>query len=660
MNSESQKLAHNSKSNNNKSPQEAASGNSRSSLRLDKIACNDGDAFCFYYGKSEATKTKVRINCDITADDYDALLDKGFFSCGGGFERYEQTSGSIVYPIRALANQFRVLRKKKHEFTKFSSFLDGKRGVLPKTTNKAKSEADELILINSEEERSGFNLTKKLLEKIKQLLITKLEDGSLYILFVEVLQQKMSVSDCKMSGGFEENKKFPVSTIKNNILMSTYFTSQYYMNRQKMSKAGLADDYPSLEEFGEGLKESFEALVKEWKEKDFEKFGLIPSSLNLIFKPNKASFSFEINQAFLGEETNHLDLVENHREESHQRDTNQSTTAGSSDQDTEEVSITKLGQPLQNSTKMSEYKLVKKKHPLRGPPKEEWFISKAFDLYEAKKRKFTTNLVKASYTTQKYELFNRYNSEVHGKTDPTPHSFFKANFCRNEIQEEVLVSPLDPSKTLKLGSFHLELYLDGTLIGVDYIKIVKSGIVQSYYFYEPSLKPLNLRNTTFLESVKFIQEKTKFFKSFKYAYLGFYIHKNPKFNYKTKYRPIELRCPIKNTWVRWSASIAKRLEEGATQLTIETSSPVQSRTKKKTAHLDDQFNRDLHGYIAQLESIQDVYSEMKKKGKKKTEKEREQGYPRREGGSQTQQYQLQTKFRVPGARSEGKAQLLQS
>ena len=598
-----------------------------SSLMLDKIVCSDGDGFCYYSGRYEATKTKVRLNGKILADDYDALLQKGFFGCGGGFERNEQTGGRQFYAIRAEADKFKVTRKKKRDFTKFRAFIQGERGVYLNKSKSKRQEIDELIQDNSEDgQKIVFNKKQIILEKFEKFLIFKSKEGSLFGLFSDTILDRMGLSCSEMNQKLEENKEIPVAKLMGEILSSRYFTSQYYKNKHKMSKGGLGAKYPPINAVGEALKERFSTLLQEWKENQLEAFGVRPSTLILKFNTKKASFSFEVNNEAL-KEANSQKIFETRRKNSSlgSSDGNDESTKGRSEPDSDQVPEPKqVKKQPQTPPKMSSYKLFKKKHPFRGPPLEEWFISKPFDLNEAKERKFTTKLVKACYTTQKYELFNRYNSEVHGKSEPIRHSLFKLNFCRNEIQEEILVSKIDPSKRLELGSYHLEFYLDGTLIGVDCIKILKTGVVHSYFFYETSLRPLNLGSIAFLEKAKIIQRHVKFFEKFKYVYLGFYVHNNPKLKYKVKFNPVELRCPVTNTWVCWSPSVARRLDEGAIQLEEEFNPHTQSLDhqcqRKSLAGVAYEFNEDLQGYIAQLQSMQSIYSEVPKKDKKKEKK----------------------------------------
>ena len=507
-----------------------------SSLWLDKIGFGDG--FGFLGGKSEVEKAKLKtMDGKITADDYGALLLKCFSSFEGSFEKYDpqQGSSSHRYPTRVVVDEFEALNKNQNDFRKFRAFVSGERSVFSNGSQiNQKLEVNEVNQVNSTSKKIVLTLSQKVLEQMKKFLILKFENGALFSLFQQIFQRKIFFGgDYQMGQKVEEDKEVLVCEIENGALVSSYFASQYEKN-----KPSLGDGYPTLEGVGEALKEMFEPLVKEWEEKEFEAFGLTPGCLILNFSAKTASFTFKINNEVLEQASEDKDDQKSRKisQKNLNFEDERPEPPLNLNQADEAPPLKGAGQQRCHRQKqqekipsvMRDYELFKKRHPFRGPPKNEWFIFKPFDLYEAKKRKFTTKLFKASYTTQKYELFNRYNAEIHGKTEPMPHRSFKKNICSNEIHEETLVSTEDPSKKLELGSYHLELYLDGTLIGVDYIKIIKSGIVGCYFFYEPSLRPLNLGSVVIFEKLEFIQQTNQYFKSFKYLFLNSSPQNNPK------------------------------------------------------------------------------------------------------------------------------------
>lgn len=53
--------------------------------------------------------------------------------------------------------------------------------------------------------------------------------------------------------------------------------------------------------------------------------------------------------------------------------------------------------------------------------------------------------------------------------------------------------------------------------------------------------------------------------SCKYYYMGYYIHKCPKMNYKVSYQPSELLCPVTSQWVEASKICDKELRSSKPQ-----------------------------------------------------------------------------------------------
>lgn len=227
------------------------------------------------------------------------------------------------------------------------------------------------------------------------------------------------------------------------------------------------------------------------------------------------------------------------------------------------------------------------------------FNEKKFDIYEAKKRNFRIEMVPAYFTQHKLDLYNKYNKDIHQDEEPTEEENFKNFICSRPIIEEEFPSTIDEKEKLKVGCYHLELYLDEKLIGVVNQRILKSGLQSGYFFYEPIFKPLNLGIITSLMEIEKIKKINNFFPDFKYYYMSTYIHHNPKLTYKVDYKPVEIWCPITRKFLDFENEIVqKNLDEKLTRIAPEN---------VKIDDTMEEFSEDLLGFLGEVWSIRKIY-----------------------------------------------------
>jgi arginine-tRNA-protein transferase len=146
----------------------------------------------------------------------------------------------------------------------------------------------------------------------------------------------------------------------------------------------------------------------------------------------------------------------------------------------------------------------------------------------------TVDTVPAEFTSERFELYKKYQQNVHNDApeEVTPEGFTRF----------LVTSPL-VSTSKKYGTFHQLYRLDGKLVAVGVVDVLPSGLSSVYVFYDPDSRDLVLGKVTALREIDFCRSQ-----ELKYYYMGFYIHSCVKMRYKGEYRPSELLCP---TTLRW-------------------------------------------------------------------------------------------------------------
>ncbi len=178
--------------------------------------------------------------------------------------------------------------------------------------------------------------------------------------------------------------------------------------------------------------------------------------------------------------------------------------------------------------------------------------------------KLEKKLVPAKATKENFALYKKYCKEIHEKEKESASSY--ENFlCTRGLLESKLTSPLT-GKTLRLGCYHMNYYLDGELIGVGVIDLLPNGLSSVYFFYDPKYKPLKFGVVSALLELDWIREMNQSFPEFKYYYLGYYIPHCDKMNYKADYEPVELLCPKNYVYVDYTAMLKEEVLGGRIQL----------------------------------------------------------------------------------------------
>jgi arginine-tRNA-protein transferase len=150
-----------------------------------------------------------------------------------------------------------------------------------------------------------------------------------------------------------------------------------------------------------------------------------------------------------------------------------------------------------------------------------------------------------SFTEEKFELYARYQKAIHNDSNSTPKGF-KASYCNGPLSTTAL-------NGLEMGGFHFTHRIDGRLVAFALVGITPSGLTSAYFIYDPDLRFLSLGIVGALKEIEFVRERQS--ESFKFYYMGYYLHSSPKMKYKAEYAPSELLCLETYRWVPYSACL---------------------------------------------------------------------------------------------------------
>ncbi|KAI8344486.1 arginine-tRNA-protein transferase [Chlamydoabsidia padenii] len=161
---------------------------------------------------------------------------------------------------------------------------------------------------------------------------------------------------------------------------------------------------------------------------------------------------------------------------------------------------------------------------------------------DGKEHSFKIVLEPSSYTEEKFNLYRKYQQEIH---HDEPSEVTEKGFRRFLVD-----SPLDQETgdKVKYGSYHQKYILDGTLIAVAVLDILPHCVSSVYFMYDPDYAFLGLGNYSALREISLTQEYHASADDLKYYYMGFYIHSCTKMKYKAKYHPSELLDPESYDW----------------------------------------------------------------------------------------------------------------
>ncbi|OJD20243.1 hypothetical protein ACJ73_08422, partial [Blastomyces percursus] len=154
--------------------------------------------------------------------------------------------------------------------------------------------------------------------------------------------------------------------------------------------------------------------------------------------------------------------------------------------------------------------------------------------------RFDVNIESDSFSQAKYDLFLKYQMQIHNEPASrwNVHSFKRflcAGINRKTLKER--------SKEQRLGSYHQCYRLDGKLIAVAVLDLLPHAVSSVYLFYDPEYSEYEFGKLSALREIALTIEG-----HYQYYYMGFYIHSCQKMRYKANFQPQYVLDPESLTW----------------------------------------------------------------------------------------------------------------
>ncbi|GAA5982247.1 hypothetical protein JCM11641_006238 [Rhodosporidiobolus odoratus] len=166
------------------------------------------------------------------------------------------------------------------------------------------------------------------------------------------------------------------------------------------------------------------------------------------------------------------------------------------------------------------------------------------------KHKFWCMLEPASFTDEKYQLYKRYQIDVHGDSPSkvTP-SGFRSFLVDSPLEREPTASP-----SHSYGSHHMLYRLDGKLIALAVLDLLPNSVSSVYFIWDQDYAGMSLGKLSALREAQLVREMQRdgAWEGEGRYMMGFYIHSCAKMRYKADYQPSFLLDPETNTYFPFS------------------------------------------------------------------------------------------------------------
>jgi arginine-tRNA-protein transferase len=180
----------------------------------------------------------------------------------------------------------------------------------------------------------------------------------------------------------------------------------------------------------------------------------------------------------------------------------------------------------------------------------------------------------ASYTLEKFELYKKYQIHIHHDPESklSPKSFNR--FLVDTPLTCAMTTPRDPDHPFDctpenyqslplLGSYHLLYYVDGVLIAVSVLDFLPRCISSVYFYYDPDWNRFSLGKLSALFEIALTMQEKNRTKQLgttpgerercddwmQYYYMGYYVPRCQKMEYKAQFQPSELLDPSLYSWI---------------------------------------------------------------------------------------------------------------
>ncbi len=166
------------------------------------------------------------------------------------------------------------------------------------------------------------------------------------------------------------------------------------------------------------------------------------------------------------------------------------------------------------------------------------------------------------FTEELYEVYHRYEKAVHGKDREREN--LQRFLCNSpvyvperDVEMAQSSSLLDCQKVDEsfrqfkdegvftgYGTWHMYHRINGKLVAVSVIDILKETLVSCYCLYDPEFSFLSLGVLTAIREFEYMRFlKQNYLPTLKYYQLGEMVITCPKVNYKMNYKPGLVICP---------------------------------------------------------------------------------------------------------------------
>ncbi|KAJ2442620.1 Arginyl-tRNA--protein transferase 1 [Coemansia sp. RSA 2424] len=156
--------------------------------------------------------------------------------------------------------------------------------------------------------------------------------------------------------------------------------------------------------------------------------------------------------------------------------------------------------------------------------------------------RLTVRLEPASFSEEKFAVFERYQVAVHHDQEVSRNGF-RRFLCDSPLLFQPLAVPGSGASPISgLGSYHQCYYMDGRLAAVGVLDILPSCVSSVYLFYDPEFSHLSLGTFSALREIALVRQLHAecLLPNLRYYYMGYYIPSCPKMTYKGRWRPADM------------------------------------------------------------------------------------------------------------------------
>ncbi|CAG8738815.1 7109_t:CDS:2, partial [Acaulospora morrowiae] len=154
------------------------------------------------------------------------------------------------------------------------------------------------------------------------------------------------------------------------------------------------------------------------------------------------------------------------------------------------------------------------------------------------KHKFRIVLERSSFTQEKYQLYRKYQINIHKDSED---EVTKNGFRRFLVESPLQYESSGVQNTSEYGSFHQCYFLDDKMVAIAVLDILPKCVSSVYFLYDPDFGFLQLGIYSALREIALTKEYYNAgLEKLNWYYMGYYIHNCQKMKYKGNYKPSEL------------------------------------------------------------------------------------------------------------------------